>query len=240
LDQRLEKLNISSYGVGITTLEEVFLQVGKSEDEEEEEIRDSEWNEDGSPRSSLQLSPKSTIQKSPIPSVESRQMIEEEFKEDLEAKGEEKKEEDLQKSSLTTPLKANGTADQNQSSTVKRLAKEFRPEIENYTIVEQQEQGQFNVFWIQFNALLKKKILMQLRDLRTMVIEVFFPIILIVCGLALTTLLIQTDSDSRALSPELFGLTYLMYNYNGTLTSGTDPESFIAEYFDDTSLFEVL
>jgi hypothetical protein len=34
----LEKLGISSYGVGITTLEEVFLKIGKSEHEEEAEF----------------------------------------------------------------------------------------------------------------------------------------------------------------------------------------------------------
>jgi ATP-binding cassette, subfamily A (ABC1), member 3 len=35
LDQSLKILKIKSYGVGVTTLEEVFLRVGKDEDEEE-------------------------------------------------------------------------------------------------------------------------------------------------------------------------------------------------------------
>jgi ATP-binding cassette subfamily A (ABC1) protein 3 len=42
LDSNLEELGIRSYGVGITTLEEVFLKIGKGEkeqDDEEEEFR---------------------------------------------------------------------------------------------------------------------------------------------------------------------------------------------------------
>jgi ATP-binding cassette subfamily A (ABC1) protein 3 len=31
LDENLDKLNILSYGVGVTTLEEVFLKIGKGE-----------------------------------------------------------------------------------------------------------------------------------------------------------------------------------------------------------------
>ena len=42
LDDNIEKLGISSYGVGITTLEEVFLKIGKhEEDEDDKEIEES-------------------------------------------------------------------------------------------------------------------------------------------------------------------------------------------------------
>ena len=34
----MEDLGISSYGVGVTTLEEVFLKVGKEEEEKDEMI----------------------------------------------------------------------------------------------------------------------------------------------------------------------------------------------------------
>jgi hypothetical protein len=34
LDQNLDQLGIQSYGVGITTLEEVFLKIGHGEEEE--------------------------------------------------------------------------------------------------------------------------------------------------------------------------------------------------------------
>lgn len=36
-DNNLDNLGIRSYGVGITTLEEVFLRIGRGEDEEEED-----------------------------------------------------------------------------------------------------------------------------------------------------------------------------------------------------------
>lgn len=36
LDENIEQLGISSYGVGITTLEEVFLKIGKHDEDEEE------------------------------------------------------------------------------------------------------------------------------------------------------------------------------------------------------------
>lgn len=45
LDNNLDRLSIRSYGVGITTLEEVFLRIGKGESEktleedEEEELK---------------------------------------------------------------------------------------------------------------------------------------------------------------------------------------------------------
>jgi ATP-binding cassette subfamily A (ABC1) protein 3 len=42
LDNSLDELGIRSYGVGITTLEEVFLKIGKGEvndDEDEEEMK---------------------------------------------------------------------------------------------------------------------------------------------------------------------------------------------------------
>ena len=38
-DENLDNLGIRSYGVGITTLEEVFLKIGHGFDDEEEEIK---------------------------------------------------------------------------------------------------------------------------------------------------------------------------------------------------------
>lgn len=35
-DENLDQLNIGSYGVGITTLEEVFLRIGHGEDDEDQ------------------------------------------------------------------------------------------------------------------------------------------------------------------------------------------------------------
>jgi len=37
LDQKLDELNVRSYGVGVTTLEEVFLRIGKGEAETEQD-----------------------------------------------------------------------------------------------------------------------------------------------------------------------------------------------------------
>lgn len=113
-------MNISSYGVGITTLEEVFLKIGEHGEEDDED-----------------------------------------------SNGKTKEDENSDKKSKSS---RDASADR---------------ELEEYTIVDTHETGAMNVFFIQFKALLKKKLLMQFRDLRTLIIELIFPIILIIVGLAL-------------------------------------------------------
>ena len=51
LDNNLEQLGIRSYGVGITTLEEVFLKIAKDGEKEEETALD-DFKNNESPRES--------------------------------------------------------------------------------------------------------------------------------------------------------------------------------------------
>lgn len=51
------------------------------------------------------------------------------------------------------------------------------------------------------SALIKKKFLLQIRDPRTLVIEIVFPIIFIFAGLGLATLKFIKDGHPRLLSP---------------------------------------
>jgi ATP-binding cassette, subfamily A (ABC1), member 3 len=90
LDQNLDRLGIRSYGVGITTLEEVFLRIAKDDKEEAEE-----------PDSPNQL------------------------------------------------LRPQSNKNQ---------------DLEEYSITEQHETGALNVFMLNLKALLKKKLLLQVRD----------------------------------------------------------------------------
>lgn len=77
-------------------------------------------------------------------------------------------------------------------------------EIEDYSVAEQHEEGYFNTFYLSLQALLKKKFLVQVRDPRTLIIEMLFPIIFIFAGLALATVKPIKPGVPRALSPEIF------------------------------------
>jgi hypothetical protein len=50
-------------------------------------------------------------------------------------------------------------------------------------------------------AILKKKVLMQVRDKKTLSIDTIFPIFLIIAGLALSTINFIKDSPPREMSP---------------------------------------
>eukprot|EP00347_Sterkiella_histriomuscorum_P002219 403369012 len=128
LDVNLQRLEIRSYGVGITTLEEVFLQIGDS---------------------------KSTQQN--------------------------------QKNKLNN-----------------KYQKKNANELENYSIENQHQEGSFDIFFTQLGALLKKKFILQVRDFRTLVIELIFPIFLIFCGLALASISIFKDGQARQITPAIF------------------------------------
>jgi len=68
------------------------------------------------------------------------------------------------------------------------------------------------VFKLHFSALLQKKILMLIRDPKNLFIEIFFPILLILGGLALSTVSIFFNGPSRDLSPSLFPQNNIVYN----------------------------
>lgn len=141
LDAALDVLGIRSYGVGITTLEEVFLKIAEDTDEAH-----------GEPTTNK-----------------------EELKEDRGL------------------LKVS--------------------DLDDYSIVEQHEEGYMNNFFLSLKALLKKKFLVQVRDPRTLVIEMLFPIIFIFAGLALATRKPIMPGIPRVLTPTMLpSPSHLVFN----------------------------
>ncbi len=142
LDNNLEKLGIRSYGVGITTLEEVFLKIGRGDEEEDKD--------------------EAAFNKLALENIENERL---------------------------------GLGDDQERA---------RNELDDYTIAEQHETGFMNVFMTNLRALTKKKFLLQVRDVRTLVIEIAFPIFFIFAGLALSNIKFLKDGHPRVLSPTLF------------------------------------
>jgi len=69
---------------------------------------------------------------------------------------------------------------------------------------------------LQFKAMVRKKLLMQIRDKKTLGVDTLFPIILIIIGLALATIVIFKNGVARDMLPSLYeqgtGGMILMYN----------------------------
>ena len=131
-------MGIQSYGVGITTLEEVFLKI--AEDPEE-----------------------------------------------------------LEPDNLDEPKKA--------------LLNESNSKMDDYSIVEDHEEGVFNTFMLSLRSLLKKKWLLYVRDPRTLIIEMMFPIIFIFLGLFLATIKPIREGVPRPLSPTILPQpSHLVFN----------------------------
>jgi len=82
---------------------------------------------------------------------------------------------------------------------------------------------------------MKKKILMQIRDKKTLGIDTIFPIILIFAGLALSTISIFKNGVAREMSPFLFPKDSLLAFYNSksalisddTITKGIFDELYL-------------
>ncbi|TNV87329.1 hypothetical protein FGO68_gene5519 [Halteria grandinella] len=134
LDRHHEKLGIRSYGVGITTLEEVFLNIASEDHDEKAQ----------------------------------------------------------------------------QRSSKKKQAKDS--DLENYSISDDHEEGFFNVFFLNLRALIKKKLLLQIRDPRTLIIEVVFPIAFIFLGLGLASVKVIREGIPRPLDISNFPQQSLYYN----------------------------
>jgi hypothetical protein len=73
------------------------------------------------------------------------------------------------------------------------------------------------IFFTNLRALLKKKFLLQIRDPRTLIIEIVFPIAFIFGGLGLSTIKFLKDGHPRLMSPTLFPSPNLLYynSFNG-------------------------
>jgi len=125
-DQELDSLDIRSYGISVTTLEEVFLKVGHGDD--------TDTNKD-------------------------------ELKESL-----------------------------------KRQVTE-RDQSDDYCVAEDHEQGVFNVFGIQLDAMIRKRVQLYKRNYKGLVVEVFIPVILVLIGFGFSKVQFFIDGPVRPLVP---------------------------------------
>jgi hypothetical protein len=73
-------------------------------------------------------------------------------------------------------------------------------ELEDYSISNDSE----NSFFDHMFSILRKKILVQVRDKKTLGIDTIFPIILIIVGLALSTIKTFKDGQARTMSPNIY------------------------------------
>ena len=136
----MDNLGIRSYGVGITTLEEVFLKIGHGIEDDEKLIESKNSSE-----KLLKIQNETTIE---------------------DAK------------------------------------------FDDYSITTDSEK---NPFFTHLCALLKKKMLMQVRDKKTLSIDTIFPIFLILAGLALSTIAFFKDGVARLENPFLYPAPLNLY-----------------------------
>lgn len=158
-------MGIRSYGVGITTLEEVFLKIGKHSDED---------------------------------------------------KTTEEDEEELKRFTLDKNSRQPSDIEENV----------YNKMYEEYSIAEQHETGLIKPFMLNLFALMKKKLTLQIRDVRTLMIEIFFPIIFIFAGLALANFAPFSNGRMKDLTLNQFpSPSHLIYNNPSSLSG--DPANFI-------------
>lgn len=79
---------------------------------------------------------------------------------------------------------------------------------------------------------------MLIRDPKNLFIEIFFPILLILGGLALSTVSIFFNGPSRDLSPSLFPQNNIIYNLNSAVNTDTTITDFVTNFLmQDTQDF---
>ena len=102
-------------------------------------------------------------------------------------------------------------------------------ELENYSINDRDETS----FCAQLYQLTRKKILMQLRDKKTLFIDIVFPILLIIVGLELATIAVIKAGPDRPLMPNDLYKPYDISNkfYINSKSSNADLKT------DDISTF---
>ena len=144
LDSSLQTLSIETYGVSVTTLEEVFIRVSRGDEapHEHKELMD---------------------------------MGEEDEDRDKEIVKDEKK---------------------------SRLISKFDSELldsDEFNIAEDRVKG--NLFWSHFWALIEKRIIYTIRDVKGIMLEIFLPVVFVTCGLILLTQFsVYRDQNRRLLS----------------------------------------
>jgi hypothetical protein len=82
-----------------------------------------------------------------------------------------------------------------------------------------------------FLALFKKKILMQVRDRKTLGIDTIFPILLIIVGLALATISFFKQGAPRLMTPFLYPSPMDIY-YNKESATITEESNIINEFMN--------
>ena len=178
LDNSLKTLRIKSYGVGVTTLEEVFLRVGR--DEEESRIES--------------VGPGSN-----------------------NSKEEENNKENNETMSKHSKRSINKSDDDSNS--------------EEYSIAEKHEVGTFNLFWLHFGALFVKRWLISLRQVKSFLLEIIIPIILIITGLALSNSPFFKNSPSITFDSSLYPTPQnLYYSKLDTVTDDAGLTKYLGHY----------
>lgn len=142
LDQNLQSLGIRSYSVGITALEEVFLQIGHGE--------------------------------------RSVEILKERKKSAFSAKSKSK---------------------EKLKERVPEEDADLAKELDEYSITQNQST---NLFFPQVIQLMRKKLLMHIRDKKALAIEIIFPVILVLCGLSLATVSKMSEAAPREMTPFIF------------------------------------
>jgi hypothetical protein len=94
---------------------------------------------------------------------------------------------------------------------------------------------------LHLKALTKKKMLMQVRDRKTLGIDTLFPILLIIIGLALATIAIFKNGVSRDMSPSIYNQGVansmpLLYNSQSAHLSGREGGAIINKFVTDNVL----
>ena len=169
LDESLDQLGIRSYGVGITTLEEVFLKIGHGEEVEQERFE----------------------------------------------KG---------------PERENNYGNLNSNERVQEQ------DLDDYSITNGSDYSTFQLLINHMCAIMRKKILMQVRDKKTLGIDTIFPIILILAGLALSTVAIFKNGVSREMSATLYPTPLkIIQNSQSAFSNQSYIEAFVKNNMVDNS-----
>lgn len=88
-------------------------------------------------------------------------------------------------------------------------------ELEEYSNAEDSELS----FVDHTKAILRKKILVQIRDKKTLGIDTVFPVVLIIVGLALATIKTFQDGQARTMSSAIYPMpNAVYYNKNSYFT----------------------
>jgi len=76
-----------------------------------------------------------------------------------------------------------------------------RDQSDDYCVAEDHEQGVFNVFGIQLDAMIRKRVQLYKRNYKGLVVEVFIPVILVLIGFGFSKVQFFIDGPVRPLVP---------------------------------------